>query len=123
MKKIILSSIITIFLATACSRKTIPERSRAEAASTESKTFAENAGKDLGNNTETVTATPAAPVKTVKIITPKYITLNDAVAKKSIDGRLYYDLEGKRYWKNYKDGKYYLFNKNMTGNPDYKPRQ
>lgn len=123
MKKIILSSFVTILLATACSRKTIPERSRAEAAGIESKTSAESAGKDSENDTGTVTATPAAPVKTVKITTPKYITLNDAVAKKSIDGRLYYDLQGKRYWKNYKDGKYYIFNKNMTGNPDYKPRQ
>ncbi|HQV44131.1 MAG TPA: hypothetical protein PLA89_02195 [Ferruginibacter sp.] len=43
------------------------------------------------------------------------------MAKKSADGRLYYDLEGKRYWKNYKNGKYYLFNKKMYGNPEFKP--
>jgi len=52
---------------------------------------------------------------------PKIISVNDQVAKKSADGRLYYDLEGKRYWKNYKNGKYYLFNKKMYGNPEFKP--
>ncbi len=123
MKKIILSSLVIIILGTACSRKTIPEKSRSDSAGAESKTSADNGGKDSGNDTGTIIAAPSAPVKTVKITTPKYITLNDAVAKKSIDGRLYYDLQGKRYWKNYKDGKYYIFNKNMTGNPDYKPRQ
>jgi len=49
------------------------------------------------------------------------IYVNDAAAKKSVDGRLYYDVEGHRYWKNYKDGKYYLFNKTMYNNPDFKP--
>lgn len=58
-----------------------------------------------------------------KIVTPvpKVISVADAAAKKSVDGRLYYDLEGKRYWKNYKDGKFYLYNKSMHGNPDFTP--
>ena len=38
----------------------------------------------------------------------KAIYVNDAAAKTSVDGRLYYDVDGKRYWKNYKDRKYYL---------------
>lgn len=53
---------------------------------------------------------------------PKVIVVNDNVARKSIDGRLYYDLLGQRYWKNYKDGKYYLFNKSMYSNDAFKPR-
>lgn len=60
-------------------------------------------------------------VKKIKTPVPAVITVNDAVAKKSADGRLYYDLEGKRFWKNYKNGKYYLFNKKMYNNPDFKP--
>jgi len=52
---------------------------------------------------------------------PKTLTVNDKAAKKAIDGRLYYDLEGKRYWKNYKDGKYYLFSQSMYGDPAFKP--
>ena len=50
---------------------------------------------------------------------PKVIVVNDAAAKKTADGRLFYDLDGKRYWKNKRDGKYYLFNKAMYNNPDF----
>ncbi|MBL0355925.1 MAG: hypothetical protein IPP72_03140 [Chitinophagaceae bacterium] len=52
---------------------------------------------------------------------PKVITVDDRAAKKSVDGRLYYDLDGRRYWRNYDDGKYYLFNKSMYGNPAFTP--
>jgi hypothetical protein len=52
---------------------------------------------------------------------PKTLVLNDKAAKKAVDGRLYFDLEGKRYWKNYKDGKYYLFNQSMYEDPAFKP--
>jgi hypothetical protein len=51
---------------------------------------------------------------------PKVISVNDEAAHKSIDGRLYYDVMGHRYWRNYKDGKYYLFNKSMFSDPDFK---
>lgn len=51
----------------------------------------------------------------------KVIMLNDSVAKKNIDGRLYYDVGGHRYWRNYNDGKYYLFNKSMYTDPAFKP--
>jgi hypothetical protein len=56
-----------------------------------------------------------------KDIIPNSIVVNDKAAKKAIDGRLYYDLLGNRYWKNYKDGKYYLFNQKMYDNPAFKP--
>jgi hypothetical protein len=52
---------------------------------------------------------------------PKVITVNDEAASKAVDGRLFYDVLGHRYWKNYKDGKYYLFDKSMYNNPDFKP--
>jgi len=67
------------------------------------------------------TTAPAAKTKKITTPVPKIITVNDEVAKKSADGRLYYDLEGKRYWKNYKNGKYYLFNKTMYSNPEFNP--
>jgi hypothetical protein len=54
---------------------------------------------------------------------PKIITVNDSAAQKSVDGRLYYDVLGHRYWKNYKNGKYYLFNKSMYNDPAFKPAQ
>ena len=55
-----------------------------------------------------------------KDIIPNSIVVNDKAAKKAIDGRLYYDLLGHRYWKNYRDGKYYLFNQSMYSNDAFK---
>ena len=67
------------------------------------------------------TTTPAAPKKiTVKRVVPKVITVNPTAAKRSLDGRYYYDLEGHRYWRNNRDGKYYLFHKSMFDDPDFK---
>lgn len=70
----------------------------------------------------------AEPVANKPVITrtklpplPKVLSIDDRAAKKSVDGRLYYDLQGKRYWRNYNDGKYYLFNKAMYKNPAFKP--
>lgn len=69
--------------------------------------------------------TDAAETKTVKRTTvktavPKVIIVNDKYAKRSVDGRYYYDLEGHRYWRNNRDGKYYLFHKSMFDNEDFK---
>ena len=58
--------------------------------------------------------------KRSKEIIPKVITVNDSVAHKSVDGRYYYDVLGHRYWRNNKDGKYYLFNKSMYTNDAFK---
>jgi hypothetical protein len=52
---------------------------------------------------------------------PKILTVEDKIAIKSVDGRLYFDFEGHRYWKNYNNGRYYLFNKSMYNNPAFKP--
>jgi len=51
---------------------------------------------------------------------PKTLSVDDRIATKAVDGRLYFDLDGKRYWKNYNDGKYYLFSKSMYNNPAFK---
>lgn len=61
-----------------------------------------------------------APTQAPKPEFPKVITVNDNAASKSVDGRLFYDVLGHRYWKNYSDGKYYLFDKSMYNNPDFK---
>jgi hypothetical protein len=67
------------------------------------------------------TTTAAAPKKsTVKRAVPKVIVVNEKAAKRSLDGRYFYDLEGHRYWRNNRDGKYYLFHKSMFDNPDFK---
>ena len=87
-----------IIVVTGCSKKTHPATTATE---------------------EPATAKPVkkAPLKTA---VPKIITVNDKVAKRSVDGRYYYDLEGHRYWRNNRDGKYYLFHKSMFDNPDFK---
>jgi len=59
--------------------------------------------------------------KVPKTPTPKIITVDDRAAKKTPDGRMYYDLGGKRYWKNFDDGKYYLYNKTMYNEAAFKP--
>ena len=77
------------------------------------------------NTTVNTTARPTEKKIVVKKIPPapvhKVIIVNDSVAKKNFDGRLYYDVDGRRYWKNYDDGKYYLFNKTMYTNSAFKP--
>jgi PBP1b-binding outer membrane lipoprotein LpoB len=121
MTKIASALLLLSMLLAACSKKVNPSKNDEAKIVT-----AATAAKPAESNTTTATAeaTPAKPTYIpAKKITPKSIVVNDAVAKKAVDGRLYYDLQGKRYWKNYKDGKYYLYNKNMSGNPDYKPRQ
>lgn len=94
-----------------CSRKTTGARSEKPAPASAANTPV----------AEKKPASSTAPAK-IKIPVPAVITLNDQVARKSADGRLYYDLEGRRYWKNYRDGKYYLFNKKMYNNPDFRPQ-
>jgi len=74
----------------------------------------ENRKEDEGNLEKTTVT------RKHKATFPKIISVNDSAASKSVDGRLYYDVMGHRYWKNYKDGKYYLFNKSMYSNSDFK---
>ena len=73
------------------------------------------------STTKTEETKPAMPVaKAPKRAVPKVITVNEKAAKRHIDGRYYYDLDGRRYWRNNRDGKYYLFHKSMFDNPDFK---
>jgi len=99
MKNFASSCIIVLLVSlSACSKKTVPNKD--ETAATETK--------------------PAPVVKSpVKTPTPKSIVVSDAAAKTSADGRKYYDLEGKRYWRSNKDGKYYLYYKGMFDNKDF----
>ena len=88
-----------------CSRKTHPSKTSSAVNNTK---------------TDTASATKVAVRKKTKTVIPKVIIVNDSAAHKSVDGRLYYDIMGHRYWRNYKDGKYYLFDKSMYNNPDFK---
>ena len=101
----LITAVCMFLLFNSCSRKTNPET---------------NSGRYvLGTNNKPV-AVKTARVKKIKTATPKVIVVNDAVASKTFDGRYYYDLDNHRYWRNNKDGKYYLYNKSMATDPDFK---
>ena len=111
MNKLFLLIIIFLsaILLNSCSKKSHPSRTTADS-------------EKKSTKTETV-KTPAVvkkEAKKTKAVFPKVITVNDSAAHKSVDGRMYYDVMGHRYWRNNKDGKYYLFNKSMYNNPDFK---
>ena len=113
----VLLSAMTFLLLTSCSKKTIPTKNK----QTTIDYSADSASVKTGTEDTKVIEVKKPPVKSVKPTYPKIITVNDAAAKKAVDGRMYYDINGRRYWKNFKDGKYYLFDKSMYNNPDFKP--
>jgi len=104
MKKYVLCFVLVagFFYLESCSRKTTPSKTAEEEVAVK------------------VESPPAprrpAPIKTP---VPKSIVVNDKAATKTIQGRYYYDLEGKRYWRSKKDGKYYLYYKGMFEKPEF----
>lgn len=108
----------TFLFLTSCSKKTIPTKNKQTSIVY---SYDSSGIKKTPEETEIVEVRKA-PVKKPKPTYPKIITVNDAAATKAVDGRMYYDIQGRRYWKNFKDGKYYLFDKSMYNNPDFKPK-
>ncbi len=109
MRLKILYSVISVIIFCACSKKHQPQ-GMYEAAKTDS----------LKIETAKLPEKKKMVVKKAPPL-PKVLTIDDRAAKRTADGRLYYDLEGKRYWRNYNDGKYYQFNKGMFDNAAFKP--
>jgi hypothetical protein len=106
--------IAATLLITGCHKRYYPNN-----ANNNSSTTTNSSAPAANKTTTTVVKKPV--VKKTPTVMPKVITVNDSAAKKSVDGRLYYDVEGHRYWRNYDDGKYYLFNKSMFTNKAFKP--
>ena len=98
-----------------CSRRHNPGRTTTDSEKNPTLNTA-NAAKKA----DTVAVKKTVIKPTQKDIIPKVIVVNDNVAHKSVDGRYYYDLLGHRYWRNNKDGKYYLFNKSMYNDDAFK---
>jgi hypothetical protein len=111
---LILASLFSVFL-NSCSKRVHPSKTA---------TVTPISGVSTSDPAKTDSASVVTEKKVVrnkpKIEFPKVITVNDNAASKSVDGRYYYDVQGHRYWRNNKDGKYYLFNKSMYNNPDFK---
>ncbi len=99
MKKLRFLCIACMFITLlySCSKKTVPEK-----------------------ETTAVAPPPKLVIKKIKTPVPSVIVVNDAKASKTFDGKMYYDLEGHRYWRNNRDGKYYKYSKAMQNNPDFK---
>ena len=120
----IIAGIFSLMLLISCSKKTTPARTPEEPAKTvivPDTIKAVDTVQSPIKKTDSVLVKKAPPVKPKpKETIPKVIAVGDNAAKKSVDGRLYYDLQGHRYWRNNKDGKYYLYNKSMATDPDFK---
>ena len=109
----LIAACVITFTLHSCSKKTHP----AETASAETTTASTVKTVDSAAVIKKPVVRPKPkPLATV----PKVIVVNDASAKRSVDGRLYYDLEGHRYWRSNKDGKYYLYNKSMNTDEAFK---
>lgn len=125
---LILLFAFTGFLFSSCGKRTIPSKTATVTTSKENSKTIINKPTQAAEPTKTDTVA-VAPVETEKPAPkpeakpefPKVITVNDNAASKSVDGRLFYDVLGHRYWRNYKDGKYYIFDKSMYNNTDFKP--
>ncbi len=100
LKQAAFAVIAVMIFGVGCSKKEHPQSASAAGKTTENKTVVR---------------------KVEKMPVPKVITVDDRAAKRTPDGRLYYDFDGRRYWRNYNDGKYYLYNKKMYNDPAFKP--
>lgn len=122
-----------IFLTTSCSKRYHPSSSTATVAPAKGAYITPISGVSLRAEkpnvvTDVVKPEAEATKKTAEVKPkpkeetdiPKVITVNDAAAHRSVDGRYYYDVLGHRYWRNNKDGKYYLFDKSMYQNDAFK---
>jgi hypothetical protein len=94
----LISAFIILFTAQSCHRKSHPEKTP--------------------EVTKPVVKKKKAEIKPT-VAVPKRIMVEDKNAKRTVDGRFYYDFQGKRYWKNKKDGMYYIYNKSMYTDPDF----
>lgn len=130
LKKILVTCIVfSTVLLNSCGKKTVPNKTATVTPAKSNMVVTppvKEKAKPEPPKTDTSATVAVAAEKPVakpadKPNFPSVISVNDNAASKSVDGRMFYDVLGHRYWKNYKDGKYYLFDKSMYNNPDFKP--
>ena len=109
--------VFLLMLVESCSKKTVPGTSPAAVVITQSERDMTAIVKK--NDSLSLAIKPVVKRKPRETV-PKVITVNDKFANKSVDGRYYYDVQGRRYWRSNKDGKYYLFNKAMLTDDAFK---
>jgi myo-inositol-hexaphosphate 3-phosphohydrolase len=109
----VIISILIIASIQSCSKRNVPSRTEEVNNEIKVKTTPIVTTTPIVKKNDSLVAVKPAIKKPAPTATPKVIAVNDKFAKKSVDGRYYYDLEGHRYWRSNKDGKYYLYNKSM----------
>jgi len=118
---LLIFSFIVLFALFSCSRRSHPSRNNPTTTENNNSNNSTIDNATMERKSDSVAAVKKAVAKrNAKPPPPKVISVNDEAAHKSVDGRLYYDVMGHRYWRNYKDGKYYLFNKSMFNDPAFK---
>ncbi len=121
--KYFISSLIVFVVLVSCGKKTVPPAPNTfpstNNSSSNPSTAATGAGIKTGDSAVVVKKAVKPPSNKLTSV-PKVIVVSDAGAKKAVDGRLYYDLQGHRYWRSNKDGKYYLYNKSMQNDEAFK---
>ena len=114
--------IVSMFLMVviqSCSKKNVPNRTKVNT-EIKGKTSPVVPVVPIIKKNDSLVAVKPITKKPAPASVPKVIAVNDKYANKSVDGRYYYDLEGHRYWRSNKDGKYYLFNKSMQTDEAFK---
>ena len=117
---LLLLAFLTAFLLHSCSKKNHPARTPQPVENNTSLEAKKNDSLLAAKKNDSLLAKKAIAKRKEKAIIPKVIVVNDSAAHKSVDGRYYYDVLGHRYWRNNKDGKYYLFNKSMYTDDAFK---
>jgi len=113
--------IFTMLAVQSCSRRTVPERSPVKTSVKKVNTSGVKGTDSTVEIEAVVMPVKKAPIRRKPLVAvPQTITVNDQFARKSLDGRLYYDLDGRRYWRSNADGKYYLYHKSMQTDKDFK---
>jgi hypothetical protein len=105
-----------------CSKRNMPARTETNT-EIKSNTAPLSSTVTSAKKSDSLVATKPVIKKSAPVAIPKVITVNDKFANKSVDGRFYYDLQGHRYWRSNKDGKYYLYNKSMQTDEAFKKPQ
>lgn len=122
MNKIFLLIIVLLIavILNSCSKKSHPSRTPSVTVITDNSLPEATRNDSLVTKNDSSVTKEEVIKRKPKTVFPKVITVNDSAAHKSVDGRYYYDVMGHRYWRNNKDGKYYLFDKSMYKNDAFK---
>lgn len=121
LRKILPVILLLAFFAIGCSKKHQPQTTVKVTDYPANAKGAAAVSKDSLATTNNTSMRKAVKRAVPKTPVAKVITVDDRAAHTTAEGRMYYDLEGRRYWRNFKDGKYYLYRTDLFNDPAFKP--